>query len=366
MFRSASSRCCWPYGSCRILPTHKHRWDVLGIALSGIGMFLLVFGIQEGETYDWGTIVGPISVWSLIITGVVVLAGFIYWEAVNPREPLLPLKLFRDRNFSLANVGITTVGFGITAMALPLMLYTQKVLGLSPTRSALLLIPMAVLSGALARPVGMLVDRVHPRYLAGFGLLCMVIALVWLSSVMEPGQAILTLELPIALMGVANGFMWSPLGATATRNLPVTQAGAGAGVYNTTRQVGAVLGSAGIAALMESRLAHNLPALPPGSGVPQTTGALPEFLQAGFTTSMAQAILLPAAVLVIGLIAAAFFARPEGLGKPASWNPGGTAAADGTDGPPVERGESRREPAVSGASEARPFTSGTPKAEPVG
>ena len=61
-------------------------------------------------------------------------------------------------------------------MALPLMLYTQKVLGLSPTRSALLLIPMAVLSGALARPVGMLVDRVHPRYLAGFGLLCMVIA----------------------------------------------------------------------------------------------------------------------------------------------------------------------------------------------
>ena len=159
-------------------------------------------------------------------------------------------------------------------------------------------------------------------------------------------------------MGVANGFMWSPLGATATRNLPITQAGAGAGVYNTTRQVGAVLGSAGIAALMESRLAHNLPALPAGSGVPQTTGALPEFLQAGFTTSMAQAILLPAAVLVIGLIAAAFFARPEGLGKPASWNPGGAAAADGTDGPPVERGESRREPAVSGASEARPFTRG--------
>ena len=65
--------------------------------------------------------------------------------------------------------------------------------------------------------------------------------------------------LPIALLGVANGFMWAPLGTTATRNLPMHQAGAGAGVYNTTRQIGAVLGSAAIAALMQSRLAIELP-----------------------------------------------------------------------------------------------------------
>ena len=82
-------------------------------------MFLLVFGIQEGQTYDWGTITGVVSVWSLIIAGVVVLAAFVAWQAVQPREPLLPLALFRDRNFSLANVAITTVGFAITAMALP-------------------------------------------------------------------------------------------------------------------------------------------------------------------------------------------------------------------------------------------------------
>ena len=45
------------------LETHAHRFDLLGVALSAVGMFLLVFGIQEGETYDWGTITGPISVW---------------------------------------------------------------------------------------------------------------------------------------------------------------------------------------------------------------------------------------------------------------------------------------------------------------
>ena len=135
-----------------------------------------MFGIQEGQKYDWGTIKGPISVWSLIITGLVVLAIFVVWQSRNRGEPLLPLGLFKDRNFSLANVAITTVGFAITAMAFPLMLYAQAVRGLSPTKSALLLVPMAVITGVLAPFVGRLTDRAHPRYLAGFGLACCSIA----------------------------------------------------------------------------------------------------------------------------------------------------------------------------------------------
>ena len=144
------------------LPTHSHRFDLPGVALSAVGLFLLVFGIQEGERYDWGTITGVVSVWSLIVAGLVVLAAFLIWQAVNRIEPLLPLSLFRDRNFSLANVAITTVGFSITAMTFPIMLYAQTVRGLSPTRAALLLAPLAVISGALAPVVGRLVDRVAP------------------------------------------------------------------------------------------------------------------------------------------------------------------------------------------------------------
>ena len=130
-----------------------------------------MFGIQEGRTYDWGTITGPLSVWLLIGIGVAVLAGFVVWQGVNRREPLVPLLLFRDRNFSLANIAITVVGFSITAMAIPLMLYTQTVRGWSPTESALLLAPVAISSGVLAPVVGRLVDRVHPRLVAGFGML---------------------------------------------------------------------------------------------------------------------------------------------------------------------------------------------------
>ena len=299
------------------LPTHEHKFDLVGVALSTIGLFCLVFGIQEGQKYDWGTITGPISVWSLIIAGLVVIALFLVWQARNPAEPLLPLSLFKDRNFSLANTAITTVGFAITAMAFPLMLYAQTVRGLSPTRSALLLVPMAVISGVLAPFVGRLTDRAHPRFIAGFGLLCCSLSLFWLGQVMAPAVPIWQLLLPIALLGVANGFMWAPIGSTATRNLPLHQAGAGAGVYNTTRQVGAVLGSAGIAVVMESRLAANLPSTPGGTMPAEGSGArLPEALHQGFSDAMAQSLSLPAAVLLIGLVAVLFFSRPTHLQEP--------------------------------------------------
>ncbi|RIJ76740.1 DHA2 family efflux MFS transporter permease subunit [Nakamurella silvestris] len=292
------------------LKTQPHRYDLLGITLSTAGLFCLVFGIQEGQTYDWGTIVGPISVWSLIILGLVLLAAFVYWQSKNRQEPLMPLKLFTDRNFSLANIGIWTVGFAITGMALPLMLFAQNVLGLSPTRAALVLAPMAIFTGVLAPVTGKLVDHRHPRYLAGFGLGSLIVSLVWLWAVMAPGVAIWELLLPISLMGVANAFIWSPLSVTATRNLPVTQAGAGAGFYNTSRQIGAVLGSAGIGVLMQSRLSANLPAGAGAGPEAAPTGALPEALHAGYASAMGQAMLLPAAVLLIGLAAALAFRRP--------------------------------------------------------
>ncbi len=294
------------------LPTHVHRFDLPGVVLSAVGMFLLVFGIQEGQTYDWGTIAGPVSVWSLIVAGVAVLAVFVVWQARTKAEPLFSLRLFRDRNFGLACIAIAAVGFGVTAMAFPTMLYAQDVLGLSPTRAALLFVPMAIISGGLSPYVGRLTDRAHPRWVAGFGLACFVGGLAWLAGVMGAATPIWVLLAPIALIGVANGYMWAPISTSATRNLPMNQAGAAAGVYNTTRQVGAVLGSAGIAVLMQARLTADLP----GGGVDGATARLPPALHAGFSAAMAQSLWLPAAVLVVGLIAALCFATPKHMVVP--------------------------------------------------
>ena len=123
------------------LPTHAHRFDILGVFLSAIGLFLIVFGLQEGEHYDWGSIWGPITVWMVIIAGVVVMGVFIWTQARTKNEPLVPLELFRERNFAFSNLAIATVGFTVTSMSLPLMFYVQLARGLSPTQSALLLDP---------------------------------------------------------------------------------------------------------------------------------------------------------------------------------------------------------------------------------
>jgi len=289
------------------LPTHSHKFDWIGVALSGVGMFMLVFGIQEGHQYDWGTINGIITVPALIVGGLVMFAIFIWWQAHNRNEPLVPLSLFRDRNFSLANVAISVMGFAITALAFPLMLYAQLVRGLSPTRSALLLVPMAIMSIVLAPWVGKLTDSVHPRLITGFGFASAFVSLVWLSEVMTPDSATWEILLPMALLGIGNAFIWARTSATATRNLPMRQAGAGAGVYNATRQVGAVLGSAAIAVLMDSRLAaQGLQFSPSEAG----GGNLPAQVFQPFSDAMSQAMLLPAGALVLGFLAAISFARP--------------------------------------------------------
>jgi EmrB/QacA subfamily drug resistance transporter len=293
------------------LPTEKHGFDVLGVVLSGVGMFLIVFALQEGQTRDWAP-----WIWGLLLAGVAAMVGFVYWQAVNPDEPLIPLKVFRDNDFRMSNVGIAVIGFAVTAMILPVMFYAQAVCGLSPTRSALLTAPMAIVSGVLAPFVGKLVDRTHPRPIVGFGFSALAIALTWLSIEMTPTTPIWRLLLPFVLMGIGMAFIWSPLAATATRTLPPELAGAGSGVYNTTRQVGSVLGSAGMAALMTSQISAAMPGeTDPGVGQGAVT-QLPSFLHAPFAAALSQSLLLPAFVALLGVVAALFLRGS--LGGPAA------------------------------------------------
>jgi EmrB/QacA subfamily drug resistance transporter len=292
------------------LQTHHHKFDLLGVLLSAVGLFLLVFGIQEGETYNWGTIAGPLTVWGMIIAGIVFLIAFVWWQSVNKGEPLVPLHLFKVRNFSLANAAITSMGFSVTAMSLPLFFYYQLVRGMTPTQSALMMVPMALLSGVLAPFVGKLVDKVNPRYVAFTGFILMAVSLGWTALLMTPDTPILLFLLPSGLLGIASSGIWAPLSTTATRNLSPREAGAGAGVYNTTRQIGAVLGSAAIAALISARLAVEMPA-GAGGGVQGVSGTLPQALQAGFSAAMSQSILLPAATVLLGAAMAIMFAKPR-------------------------------------------------------
>ena len=116
--------------------------------------------------------------------------------------------------------------------------------------------------------------------------------------------------------GVANSMMWGPLSMIATRNLDPRLAGAGSSVYNTTRQIGAVIGSAAVAAMMSSQLSRQL-----GSGGAgdiaasgQASGPLPAPLHEPFAQAMSHSIWLPCAVIAAGAVAACCFSRTK------SWN----------------------------------------------
>jgi len=190
------------------------------------------------------------------------------------------------------------------------MLFFQEVRELTPTQASLMLIPMAVISGGLAPVVGKLVDRVNPRWIAGAGFVFLAVALFWFGSILSPDVPIWVLLFPAALLGLANAGIWAPLSSTATRNLPMALAGAGSGVYNTTRQIGAVLGSAAIAALMTSRLTDELGAEAASGGAQFGSGPMPDFVAEGFSAAMGQSMFLPAAVALVGLVASIFFAKP--------------------------------------------------------
>ncbi|HXA11620.1 MAG TPA: MFS transporter, partial [Mycobacterium sp.] len=286
-----------------VLPTDQHRFDIMGVLLSGVAMFLIVFGLQEGQSHHWS-----LWIWATIAGGLAMMGAFVYWQRVNKNEPLIPLRVFSDRDFSLSNAAIAVMGFVVVAMVLPLMFYLQAVCGLSPTRSALVMAPTAVAAGLLAPAVGRIVDRSHPGPIVGFGFATLASALTWLSIEMTPTTPMWRLVLPFAAMGVGMAFIWAPLAATATRDLPPDLAGAGSGVYNTTRQVGSVLGSASMAAFMTWRIGDELPSQPDGAA-PRGEGAvtqLPAFLHQPFSDAMSQSTLLPAFVALFGVVAALF------------------------------------------------------------
>src|SRR3954471_4212099 len=93
-----------------VLPTQKHGFDLIGVVLSGVGMFMVVFALQEGQSHDWAP-----WIWGTLAGGIGVMAAFVFWQQANRDEPLIPLVIFCDRDFSLSNLGIATVGFVVTA-----------------------------------------------------------------------------------------------------------------------------------------------------------------------------------------------------------------------------------------------------------
>lgn len=289
------------------LPRNPGHVDWWGTVFSLIGLFLIVFGIQEGSEHNWGALIGPIQVWMVIAAGALFLVVFVLYE-LRVRYPLVPMSLFRDRNFSLSNIAHTFTAMIVVSVMTPMTYFLQDGRGVSATAVALLMAPMAIISGALSPLIGKLADRYEPKWIAAPGLVILTAGLLWLRSLLTVDSSLVMMALAIALCGLGAAGMGSPLTLAATRHLPSTEAGAGAGVYNATQRVGSVLGSAAITALVATALAVGQ------SGDSSGRRTLPPAELDTFISHVATAMWMPVACAVAALIFVLFFARKNAAG----------------------------------------------------
>lgn len=232
------------------LEGHRSSFDVLGAALASLGIFLLVVGLTEGDASGW---TGPI--WLIIAAGVVVIGVFVVAQRRTTREPLLPLPLLRDRDFVVSSLAIVCSSAAAVAMVAPVYYFLYAVREITPVRSALMLVPMALLAIVLAPLAGMLIDRIHPRILPTIGFTLYLLAAIGFAQLMDPDRPVALFSVVAAIAGIGSACLWPSLVATMTRNVPAFQAGAGAGAYNTVCQIGTLMGAVSINTIVSTRIA---------------------------------------------------------------------------------------------------------------
>ncbi len=239
-------------------PGRQHGWDVVGIVLATAGLFAIVFGLIEGQRYNWGQIESyAVTIPEVIAAGVVLIVLFLIWERFQ-KEPLLPLSLFADRNFAVANWISAAVSFGMLSMFLPFTIYLQSARGFSALVAGLTLAPMSLTSMFTAPFAGRFADKVGGKYILLTGIVLFTIGMGSLAWVAGPDSTWTNFLVPAIIAGAGIGMTFAPMTTVAMRNIEPRIAGSASAVLNTIRQLGAVIGSAVIGALLQNQLATTL------------------------------------------------------------------------------------------------------------
>ena len=252
----------------------RHRLDVTGVVLATAGLLAICYGLVEGQKYNWGQITSFISIPLVIAAGVVILAVFLVVQArTQDKEPLVPFALFRDRNFSLMNWVSGVLSVGMMGIFLPFTIYLQSALGFSALKAGLTMAPASIISMFVAPVAGRMTDKIGGKYILLSGLMLFAVGFGLTAVIATTASQWQDFIWPLAIAGVGMGCTFAPMTTVAMRNIEPRVAGAASGMINTVRQVGAVIGTAAVGALLQNRLAASLPpaatqlasSLPPGA-----------------------------------------------------------------------------------------------------
>ncbi len=268
-----------------IRPGRKHRLDLVGVLLSSGALLAICYGLIEGQKYSWGKINSILSIPLVFAIGIVLLAAFLVVEKMRQgHEPLVPFEVLRNRNFSVMNFVAFALAIGMLGIFLPFTIYLQSALGMSALRAGLTLAPASVVSVFVAPGAGRLADRIGGKYILISGLTLFAAGMGWAASIATPHSAWYDFLPALIVAGLGMGCIFAPMSTVAMRDVPPHLAGSASGLFNTNRQVGAVIGTAAIGAVLQNQLASSLV-----SQAKQRADQLPPALRAGFVTGFRDA-----------------------------------------------------------------------------
>src|SRR6266545_2263082 len=237
----------------------RQRIDVPGVLLASAALLAICYGLVEGQRYDWGKINSFLSIPLILGAGVVLLLVFaaVQW-LTQDREPLVPFALFRDRNYSVVNWVSGVLAIGMMGIFLPFTIYLQSVLGFSALKAGLTMAPASLVSMFVAPVAGRMTDKIGGKYILMSGLTLFALGMGWMALIAQPDSAWPSFVAPLIVAGIGMGCTFAPLITVAMRNIDPRMAGAASGVLNTVRQVGLVIGTAAVGALLQNRLVSSM------------------------------------------------------------------------------------------------------------
>jgi EmrB/QacA subfamily drug resistance transporter len=221
----------------------RARVDYVGGLLCVLGLGGPVFALIEQPRRGWDDALILVS----LVGGLVLLAAFVVWES-RTRDPMLPLGLFRRRNFTFANIETLSVYGGLATQGFFLVLFLQQLCDYSPIESGLALAPVTVVMFVLSRRVGGWSMRYGPRLFMGVGPFVAALGVARLAT-LDPGFSYAVDVLPALLVfSLGLSMIVAPLTATVLADAGESDAGIASGVNNAIARVAGLLAIAVVGA----------------------------------------------------------------------------------------------------------------------
>jgi EmrB/QacA subfamily drug resistance transporter len=235
-------------------PERAQGFDLLGAVTATLGLSILVLGIVRTDVTGWGS--GQTL--GLIAAGIALLAVFVAIEGRFARAPLMPLRIYRSRTLSAANVVILLVGASVFAMWFFLSLYLQQVLGYSPIRAGLAFLPMTLCIVAGSTFASRAVTRIGPKPMLVAGMVISTLGLLLFTGLAANGSYLGDVLAPSLLVAIGIGLAFVPATIAAVAGVAPHEAGLASGLVNTSRLFGGALGLAILSAIAASRTSSDL------------------------------------------------------------------------------------------------------------